>query len=83
MQQLIIEYLERRSEDFHDIPLRTKHHFILPYPAKMQKFGPLVKMLTMHFKANILISRNVHKISECLEFNESLSEKHPSASGIY
>lgn len=76
MQQLIIEYLERRSGDFHDIPLHTKHHFILPYPAMMQKFGPLVKMWTMHFKSK-------HSYFKKSAQDLRISEKHLSASGIY
>lgn len=77
MQELIIEYLEKRFEEFPDIPLRAKHHFILHYPAMTLKFGPLIRMWTMRFESkHSYFKKSAQRSQNFLNITKSLSEKH-------
>lgn len=77
MQELIIEYLEKRSDAFPDISLRAKHHFILHYPALTLKFGPLIRMWTMRFESkHSYLKKSAQRCQNFLNITRSLSEKH-------
>lgn len=47
----IQEYLETRKCFFPESPLKPKHHFMRHYPALILKFGPLIRVWTMHFES--------------------------------
>lgn len=77
MQELIIEYLEKRSEEFPNVPLRAKHHFILHSPAMTLKFGPLIRMWTMRFESkHSYFKKSAQRSPNFLNITKSLSEKH-------
>lgn len=59
---LIQEYLETRIVLFPDVNFRPKHHFLQHYPGLILKFGPPIKLWTMHCEANIATLKDVQGI---------------------
>jgi hypothetical protein len=84
---LIEHYLERRQNLFPDIPLRPKHHYMTHYAQLTLQFGPLVKLLTMHFEAKhqyfkrcIRSSRNFVNVPGLLASRHQMCQAYLSVS---
>lgn len=59
LRSLLMEYLEYRINNFPNISLKPKHHFILHYPYLIRMFGPLRHLWTMRFESKHRYFKNV------------------------
>ena len=87
---LIVEYLETRKEMFPDQKLKSKHHYIVHYPALILKFGPLIRLWTMrfeskhsYFKRCVRRTQNFKKVCQTLANSHQLLQTYLSSSSVF
>lgn len=76
---MIQEYLELKKKSlFPETPLKLKHYFMHHYPALILKFGPLIRLWTMHFENKHSYFKRCARHLKNLNLNIclTLSERH-------
>ena len=73
-------YVTVRSRLFPDVPLRTKHHYLLHYPWLTMQFGPLIRVWTMRMESNLskhtFFKRCARASKNFINITKTLSETH-------
>lgn len=77
LKLLIEEYLEARAVVFSHSPLKPKHHFLLHYPDLILKFGPLIRLWTLHFESkHTYFKQCARKLRNFKNICATLAERH-------
>ena len=68
LEDLIVEYLDLRKEIFEEFPVlgraKPKHHYLVHYPAYIDKFGPTSGFWTGRFESKHRVAKSTSQASK-------------------
>ena len=73
---LIEEKLQTFKEIYPHEKLLPKHHYMLHYPAQIERFGPLIQCWTMRHEAKLSFMKKVSRLSNYKNICKTVAKKH-------
>lgn len=84
MDQLILDYLQKRMTCFPDVNLRPKHHFLRHYGQLTLQFGPLIRLWTLRMESkHTFFKRCARHAQNYINITRTLSERHQMLQAYY